>query len=568
VRDARTGKLYAEKVFHTKQSLSQLGRGLMYGACFQAPPPYGAKESAIRAALFRRKVLHELGEFWFGRPLVADACYSRWDGTAKAYILGTEHVQGRGPIPGQVNLHTFRHLWHNYPRCLLKMATGAEFEKARGSVWEIEEVATWLDVLKDKFQQAGFIGSQWQVDKALSVPTSNLLKDGDDRWILVDVESGLPALTLPRYLWRAIRCGAVPLFDDVDFARLRSYLQNNQAELLASLGKARVARLYYYVEQLEQHTKAWKESEPAVFSHRYRLLTDTQLRQSIKLGFIDSWQRQGRISSAKAQQLHASDLRFTGYLGWNLARGIYSGLSSIALWLKNLTLRGIGYVAWSLRLGYSAFFREDYLREIAGSYVNQNIDNWQKSGRLTESEAKELRQDLQLPAAVEYTKGFMAHLGLELLAPPIIGEGVLIWLAVYLGATEALAVILITPALRTAYTLLRMIKNRGKGISYGCALLVGALPKVGAFAYWAQMFYTSPKLSVFLLRCQAAKVGSHFPLFGGKDSRLEHLCIKMVDIVASLQYELASLARGFRAMISRGLRLTQRAAQAQEETCT
>ncbi len=64
VRDTMTGELCAEKLFSAKRSFSELGRDVIYWACFQAPFPYHTKESAIRASLYRRKVLLDLTEFW------------------------------------------------------------------------------------------------------------------------------------------------------------------------------------------------------------------------------------------------------------------------------------------------------------------------------------------------------------------------------------------------------------------------------------------------------------------------------------------------------------------------
>ena len=46
VRDTETGAQYAEKVFDTKRSLSQLLRDSSYALSFQAPFPYGANSSA------------------------------------------------------------------------------------------------------------------------------------------------------------------------------------------------------------------------------------------------------------------------------------------------------------------------------------------------------------------------------------------------------------------------------------------------------------------------------------------------------------------------------------------
>jgi len=556
VRDTRTGKLYVEKAFKTEPGLSQLIRDLAYWACFQAPYPYEVNNSAAHAALFRRKVLRELTELWFDRPVVADACYTRWDEEKRVNVLGTEYVAGFGPKPGEVNYYGIRHLWHNYPLRLYRMAARSQFEKRKGSAWEIKETINRMDELRDKFRQAGFLGSEWQVEKMVSVSTSNLLKKGNGDWILVDLESGFPALPLPRYVWPAIRSGSMPLFDDIDFTRLHNYLDDNRAQLVAKLGDERAQKLCEYVDQLEHHTRGWKASEPAIFRHKHHLITDSQLRSSIKQGTIEYWLRSGKISAVKADQLKESNISLLAYYGFDVVRGICSGSSTVARSVKNLSVSIAKGAGKALRVSYSAFFDEEYMRNFAKTYANHEIDSWQKSGRLTEQEANEFRQDMEAPDAAEYMQGFVAHLSLQALAPPFLGEVALVWLAVYLGSPAPLAGFLISPVLRTGYTLYRKIKSRGKGISYFYAFSVGALPRVGVGAYVVQMFLTCPDLSLFLARSHAARVGSRVPLLGGENSRIEHFFIRAVDILASIQYELINIINGIRAMpvVPRALR--------------
>ena len=132
VRDVATGELYAEKLFQAKQSLSEMGRDLIYLACFQAPFPYHTKKHAIEASKYRRNVLKDLTEFWFGKPLVADAYYTRWDEKAQGYILGTEYIRGRGPKPGEFDSHILRRFLKNYPLRFLNRLVGIKSSKIVG----------------------------------------------------------------------------------------------------------------------------------------------------------------------------------------------------------------------------------------------------------------------------------------------------------------------------------------------------------------------------------------------------------------------------------------------------
>ena len=551
VRHIETGEIYAEKLFGTKQNLPEMGRDAIYLACFQAPFPYHTKENAIRAALYRRKVLWDLTEFWFGTPLIADAHYTRWDESAQGYVLGTEYVKGRGPKPGEFNPNAFRNFFINYPVRFLKRLGGKKSPKIGGELWEIDEVVAQMDKLKENFHQAGFIGSEWQVDKMLSVPTSNLLRDEEGNWILIDVESGMPALILLKSLWAAIRLGSFPLFDDTDFDKLGKYLSQNHPQMTARLGEERVQRLSQNVEQLQYHTKAWKSSEPAVFTHKHCLLTDAEMRSDIRKGFAEHWHKSGRISASKAQMIEKSGLRFSIYICFDLSRSIVSGIVTVARAVKGFSLRFARLAAFALRLLYSAFFDDTFLKEIAKSHVNECIDSWQKTERLTDEEADRLRERGQSPAITEYLRGFMVHLGLHLLEPPFVTNFIAAGLFLIFHRPAILLIIFMGPILRTLYTLIRMFKNRRKGISYGTALITGTLPKVGSLGFPLQMSTAHPNLSRFLVRWQLSRVGCHTPLFGDPNSRLEHFFIKTADLGSSMQYEMFYIKDKMRGSIHR-----------------
>ena len=539
VRDSGTEKKYAEKVFKTKRGCSSFFRDIIYSLCFQAPFPYGSKESATKAALYRRKVLRELSEFWFGVPQVADAIYTRWDRQTRSYVLGTEYIEGRGPRPGQFDPHRFRSSVLKYTSCLLKAVIKHDTKRATSQDWEIDEAATMLDKLKDRFHQAGFVGSEWQVDKSLSIPTNNLLKDRNSRWILVDVESGMPALALLRYLWPAIKMGSVPLFDDVDFVKLHKYLEENELGLIAKLGEKRFLDLAYYVKQLEYYTRMWKSSEMAVFRHRGRIFTDSQLRSRIKRETVENWCMTGRVSAGRSKILLRSNLLFSSYAGFYLLKSLSLGLITVVRSIIGMILDALLGVVFAIRIVFGAFFNEEYLRHMATSHVDSEVDTWHKSGRLTDAEAYELRRDMESPEVIEYLKGFTIHVVLKLADPPFVGNLFIVWLAIYYELPQLLGSVFISSALRTGYTCYRALRNWGKGISYRNALLVGLLPQVGVLAYSVQMASVQPRLSRFLALRQASKFGSKVPLFGGTDSRIEHFCMKLAEVAASFQNELA-----------------------------
>jgi hypothetical protein len=549
VRDTETGAQYAEKVFDSKRSLSQLLRDASYAFCFQAPFPYGASRSATAAALYRRKVLRDLSEFWFGRPLVADAFYIRRNGAGGGYILGTQYVSGHGPRPGRFNPRLLRELFLRLTRRLRRSAHNGSPKPIRSSVWEIDEATAQLDRFKERFRESGFAGSEWQVDKTLSVPTSNLLRNGSRDWTLVDLESGLPALASFRYILPAIRLRTFPMFDDVNFAKLRDYLAANQAGLIAKLGRPRFQRLLHNAHQLEHHSTMWKTSEPAVLRNRSRLLVDPRVRQRVRSELVDSWRGRGRISGRTAERLLRSNLLFAGYLGFSTLTAIALGLLTLAQSIGGMIVNLLSGLAFAGRFVLGAFFNEEYLRRTAISHVDRELSGWRELGRLSDSEVNELRREMESPAAVEYMKGLTVHVVLKLADPPFVGNLAIVWLAIYFELPQLLASMFISPALRTIYTCYRALKNWRKRISYRNALLIGMLPQVGVLAYSMQMAGVHPKLSRFLVLSQAARFGSRIPLFGGTNSILEHMCMRVADFAAALQYELAAFTEELPSML-------------------
>ena len=89
---------------------------------------------------------------------------------------------------------------------------------------------------------AGFDGLAWQAGYGNPVATSNFLLEttetGEQRWVWVDLESGVPALfpanpilLFSFYLQRTLVNGR-PLYDDVDVPKLRRYIEDNRDALL------------------------------------------------------------------------------------------------------------------------------------------------------------------------------------------------------------------------------------------------------------------------------------------------------------------------------------------------
>ena len=209
---------------------------LIYWLAFQAKFPYESNPVALQAAVYRRKIASLLTIHRFGKDLVAP-------------VLAVNHVQG------QYSLVT-------------------EFVPG-DKVANDQPAKSFLKQVSDIFAEAGL--SVWQVNPRNPHAHTNLIRTPDGDFKVIDLESAIATPFPARGQWRsALRSGNIPVFDDLDFPRLREYLAANGPVLEASLGAAGLAEFKDAVERGEQAIHSWKDSEPHVWGRIarrvYRLL--------------------------------------------------------------------------------------------------------------------------------------------------------------------------------------------------------------------------------------------------------------------------------------------------------
>ncbi len=190
----------------------------IYRIFFFAPFAYQFNRDAIMACFYRRRVAAEILQQAGVDVDVAAPLYVRFDAAAPGWVLAAEHVDGRGVRPTG-----------------LGEATG-----------EIDQLVSVMHRAKDALVQAGLTGSGWQVDPRAMVSTANLLRRGQ-RYTIIDLESGIPAILVPKYWLLAAGQRTWPPFDDLDAGQLRSSRLAGQAD----------------VDALMDHTARWKTCEPA-----------------------------------------------------------------------------------------------------------------------------------------------------------------------------------------------------------------------------------------------------------------------------------------------------------------
>lgn len=496
------GTLIAEK----KQDAGLLTQ-LIYCSSFQKGYAYKSNEDAIRAAFYRRKVVRVFSGSWYGKPRVADAFYTRYDNSTNSFCLGTEFIEGRGPIPNKADTKIFHRLF------------GLKHQKPEH--YEIKDLIEFMEDFRLRLHESGFIGSEWQVDKSVLVPTANFLRDKDRDWMCVDLESGVPALTRPYYLRQGI------LFDDIAFETLHKYFAENRQDMARVLGDEACATLELDVEKLEYHTKRWKNSEPALFRHGVGLFTDREKYTRFKESYISQWIRERRISAYESEKLRSSELRFLCYYFKNAAAACGEDIQRLAGLIKSNRIYRFftdkNYFKNSLRYAQKLTGQPEERTRLAEGWLRTRLDGLLERGWISKEEYKADLYVLQKGEIQEDLSHFGAHLALK--AVPFVG-----------------------PITRTIYTSWQIVKDlivNGRIDGYKFfALVLGAVPKVGGFlAYPFAIAFREPCLGASLDRIVESEIGQHIPIYGGKNTRTESAIVKAGDFKTSSVFAIKDLVR-------------------------
>jgi undecaprenyl-diphosphatase len=316
----------------------------LYRLAFQAPFPYQGNREALEAAVAKRVIVGLLTKYWFGQDIVAQAYEIRAGGNGYQFV--TEFVPGMTPVSNK----------------------------------EIEDT---LSELYAAFQKAGL--PTWQIAPENPHACSNFIRTRQGGLKLIDLES---ALVSPSYPWQelgaALRDGNFPVFDDVDFCRLRGYVEAHAFELLESLGRTDLTELKQAIDHAERFSLIWKENEPRIWGRVarrvYRLFNPNRLFRGVRgrldgaelmaksfvCGAIERWESEGQIDSAQAASLR--HLMSTSEVE-SLLKHLGAHLTlTVAIAIPIPGLRSAARFAWTLTfrlkalwtLGRGRITREEY----------------------------------------------------------------------------------------------------------------------------------------------------------------------------------------------------------------
>ncbi|MCH8003023.1 MAG: hypothetical protein IH934_00190 [Nanoarchaeota archaeon] len=477
-----------------------------------APNAYNWNEDAILSAYYRRQVLAELVDYWFGSKLrVAKSLDTKWNEEFKGYEITTEYIDGR-----HASLH--------HP-----------FSKQKEE--ELSDlIKNIMEPLQDRLIESGFDGLLWQAGKGIPAASANFMleqSNGDENeWAWIDLESGLPAVAplnpisfFSFYLLKSIK-HKHPLFDDVDMDKLRAYIDENKEGLESKIDAGRYSILLGNIDSLEFHQKKWKSLRRAHRSITYRLKKD-------------------KISQKHANWYfeHPDKLHDAVWYGREIARlswKAYSGLIADIPYEIDLRLTLFDYKKAASNV-WRFISSGKYRSEVATNYVRSRINLWKERSQLEPEESDYLRSQLETETTSPYLTDLLFHAGLKFVDWGIVFASGTTYFKGITGPIESgLLALLGGPILRSTYTLGKIgyskIKpNLGKEQSRLIALAVGMIPTFGNAAYPIQMIYSGStedrKLGEFLLYDSFSRAGEKIPVYGGRDTRTEHFFNHFPDLL-------------------------------------
>ena len=254
---------------------------LLYWVAFQARFPYEHNRAALDAATYSRKIGSALTIHRFGKDLVA-------------------HVSAVNCMLGPCEFVT-------------DLIPGVEAEND-------EATREFLGQLTETFAQAGL--SVWQINPRNPHAHTNVIYNADGDPIIVDLESAVVTPIPAPDQWRsAMRRGNIPIFDDINFERLRRYIAVNEVALEASLGQARLDEFNDDVDLAEEAIRTWHGSKPRIWGHLirgvYRVFdwkrhfmfvshvmenSDKAAQRYLNRG-IERWESEGRLTPSETASL-------------------------------------------------------------------------------------------------------------------------------------------------------------------------------------------------------------------------------------------------------------------------
>ena len=113
--------------------------------------------------------------------------------------------------------------------------------------------------------------SVWQVSPRNPHAHTNLIRTPGGDLKIIDLESAVVTPFPARGQWRsAVQRGTIPVFDDIEFGRLRRFVFTNRASLEEGLVTDGLVELEDAIDRGEELITQWKNAEPRIWGRLIR----------------------------------------------------------------------------------------------------------------------------------------------------------------------------------------------------------------------------------------------------------------------------------------------------------
>jgi len=345
----------------------------VYWFFFQSPFPYQHDRNAIGATYYRRSVASKILSSLNGVECpVAESLYTRWDSENQAYVLAAKFVAGRGIVPQEIDPLWIRRTAFNLIIRPLARLVGMRIKRRSAPPEEIKELLVLMHRFERAFRTSGLVGTGWQTSPAALVSPANLLRT-DTGYVMVDLESGIPAFLVPYYFFRSVFRFKFPYFDDLEPDRLDRYLDENQERLTESLSEDGFKTLLDEARKLKECTLRWKRGEIALSRNIFSLLFSPANRRAVIAARAESWFREEVIDQGSFEKLSQSGRLFTQLL---FLLGAPPG--RIGRFLRKVK----GNKEYRAKVGQFLSDRKQR-REWVQEYVDEHVTEWSEENRLS-----------------------------------------------------------------------------------------------------------------------------------------------------------------------------------------
>ena len=370
VEGLEPGNHYAIKILKPPSNLACIFRNFLFFLAYQSHFGAQVHPDGVRVGVLWQKLIRRAAARRFGDPeAVCDTFATFFDASSNSFGEINEWVDGR-IWKFEVDDRLFER-WrfegrvpedHNCPEYVFKKRF-------------MDDLVAMLHEMG-----AGELARQYEWWTMKSQPNA-LKRTSSDALprkgvTAIDFRAGLTLLPLLpmspadfRLILRGLLHGRIVQFDRSDPAKFDAFIERHRDDFAGLEGA---------IEELRERERAYRRSMPDVTNHRTRLLTDRELRASIKEGAITNWTSLGRVDGRHADRLRTGSVLFA--LFFLLSFVPILGKRILKLWGDDVTRRHLGKCFTSPRY---------LLRAMTGSRIEKLVQ-WQRHGRIHDDRIRKL----------------------------------------------------------------------------------------------------------------------------------------------------------------------------------